>query len=57
MLFFPLSDLPERRHHECKPKQKETDAGKWFLGEAIEIPLLEAFERKLEKHPVQLVLL
>lgn len=46
-----------RRCHERKPNQKDTDAGKWFLGEVVEIPLLEAFEKKLEKHLIQLVML
>lgn len=43
--FFPsVSFLARRRCHE--PNQKDTDAGKWFLEEAVEIPLLEAFKKK-----------
>lgn len=39
-----MSFLARRRCHE--PNQKDTDAGKWFLEEAVEIPLLEAFKKK-----------
>lgn len=42
--FSSVSFLVRRRCHE--PKQKDTDAGKWFFGEVVEIPLLEAYERK-----------
>lgn len=45
-MFLPLSLMARRRCHEYKPNQKDTDAGKWFLG-AVEIPLLEAFEKNL----------
>lgn len=36
--------LVRRRCHE--PNQKHADGRKWFLGEVVEIPLLEAFKRK-----------
>lgn len=42
-VFASVCFLVRRRCHE--PKEKDTDAGKWFLGEVVEIPLLEAFKR------------
>lgn len=39
---FSFCLVARRRFHECKPNRRETDAGKWFLGEVVDVPLLEA---------------
>jgi len=39
--------MARKRCPECKPNQKDTDAGKWFPGEAAEIPFF--FQNKPSK--------
>lgn len=46
--FSPLLCLSWPGEDKRKPNQKDTDAGKWFLGKVVKVPLLEAFEKELE---------